>query len=250
MKIAIVGRKKDTFRYEKYFSAIPAHTFTTLSLGELDGCDAVILPGGGDITPAFFGELNKGSGDIDTELDILQIQTVDFCIRHHLPLLGICKGMQVINVALGGTLIQDLPSAELHKHIGRDQHHITTVATGSFLYELYGKEMIVNSAHHQGVGKLGRQLIPIQWCPKDHCVEAIVHETLPIIGVQWHPERLGNAYLPPDDMPVEQVVLQAEAGAYSLDASRLNTASLRQDSESLRSYFVSLIETSSVKAFS
>ena len=221
MKIAIVGRKKDTFRYEKYFSAIPAHTFTTLSLGELDGCDAVVLPGGGDITPAFFGELNKGSGDIDTELDILQIQTVDYCIRHQLPLLGICKGMQVINVALGGTLIQDLPSAGIHRHTGQDQHHVTTIAPGSFLYELYGEEMIVNSAHHQGVGKLGRQLIPIQWCPNDHCVEAIVHETLPMIGVQWHPERLGT-----------------------------NTASLRQDSESLRSYFVSLIKTPSVKASS
>ena len=246
MKIAIVGRKKDTVRYEKYFSAIPAQTFTTLSLGELDGCDAVILPGGGDITPAFFGECNKGSSDIDTELDILQIQAVDYCIRHHLPLLGICKGMQVINVALGGTLIQDLPTAGKHKYIENDQHHITRIAPGSFLYELYGKELIVNSAHHQGVGKLGNQLIPIQWCPDDGCVEAIVHETLPIIGFQWHPERLGNAYLPADEVPLQETVsLQPEAASPFLDASCLTVASLRQSSEILRAYFVSLIKASS-----
>lgn len=193
MKIAIVGRKKDTSRYEKYLSTLNADIVTTLSLGELSSCNAIILPGGGDITPAFFGEHNNGSRNIDTELDILQLQAVDHCMRSRLPLLGICKGMQILNVALGGTIIQDLPTAQIHRYIGNDQHHTTQIAPDSFLAGLYGEHMLVNSAHHQGVGRLGKQLIPIQWCDEDQCVEAIVHESLPIIGLQWHPERLCHA---------------------------------------------------------
>lgn len=190
MKITIIGRKKNTFRYEKYLSNISAQVETTLSLGALSSCDAVILPGGGDITPAFFGEHNNGSRDIDTELDILQLQAADHCIRCHIPLMGICKGMQVINVASGGTLIQDLPTGSIHRYLDHDQHHSTHIAADSFLARLYGERMIVNSAHHQGVGRLGKHLIPIQWCDEDQCVEAYIHDELPLIGLQWHPERL------------------------------------------------------------
>lgn len=201
MKIAIIGRKKDTFRYEKYLSAIPSHTITTLSLGDITACKGVVLPGGGDITPAFFGEHNKGSRDIDTELDIIQLQAADYCIRNKIPLLGICKGMQVINVAFGGTIIQDLPTADLHKYKGKDQYHASDVAVDSFLAKLYGEKMIVNSAHHQGIGKLGKHLLPIQWCPHDQCIEAFVHEKLPIIGLQWHPERLNREPAGTDGTP-------------------------------------------------
>lgn len=192
MKIAIIGRKKDTARYESYLAALPAQTITTLFLGELSSCDAVLLPGGGDITPAFFGERNNGSRNIDTELDILQFQAVDHCIRSRIPLLGICKGMQVINVAFGGSVIQELATSGIHSYQGEDQYHMTFTAGDSFLARLYGKQFQVNSAHHQGLGRLGRGLIPIQWCSEDHCVEAIVHKELPIIGLQWHPERLDS----------------------------------------------------------
>lgn len=201
MKIAIIGRKKDTFRYEKYLSAIPADVFTTLSLGEIPSCHGVVLPGGGDITPAFFGEHNKGSLNIDTELDILQLQAVNYCIRYRIPLLGICKGMQVINVAFGGTIIQHLPTADLHKYVERDQYHGTDIDPESFLANLYGRNMTVNSAHHQGVGILGKHLHPIQWCPQDQCVEAFVHEKSPIIGLQWHPERLNRELSGTDGFP-------------------------------------------------
>lgn len=202
MKIAIIGRKKDTFRYEKYLSSIPAHTITTLSIGDITACHGVVLPGGGDITPAFFGEHNKGSQNIDTELDIIQLQAADYCIRNVIPLLGICKGMQVINVAFGGTIIQDLPTADRHKYVERDQYHLTDIAADSFLAKLYGTKMTVNSAHHQGVGKLGKQLHPIQWCPEDQCIEALVHEKLPVIGLQWHPERLDRELSGTDGTPL------------------------------------------------
>lgn len=190
MKIAILGRKKDTYNYEKYVSAIPATPIITLSPTVLSSCDALLLPGGGDITPAFFGEANNGSVNIDTELDILQFQAVDYALRLSIPILGICKGMQIINVAFGGTITQDLPSSCLHRYLNGDQYHPTVIAEGSCLYESYGPTAFINSAHHQGVNQLGNGLIPIQWCPEDNCVEAIVHKTLPILGLQWHPERL------------------------------------------------------------
>lgn len=193
MKIAIIGRKKDTGNYERYISSLPAIPHVTLSLGELSSCDALILPGGGDITPAFFGERNAGSVNIDTELDILQFQALDYALRRKKPVLGICKGMQVINVAFGGTIIQDLPTSLYHKYRGSDQYHDTTILEGSCLYDLYGKSAFVNSAHHQAVGKLGSGLTAIQRCPLDGCVEAVIHESLPILGLQWHPERLDPA---------------------------------------------------------
>ncbi len=190
MKIAILGRKTDTANYERFVSEMSAVPLTTLSLGELSGCDALILPGGGDITPAFFGENNTASKNIDTELDILQFQALDYALKHSMPVLGICKGMQVINVALGGTVTQHLPTAEHHQYKNGDQYHTAEALPGSCLHDLYGARATINSAHHQGIGKLGENLRVIQWCPLDGCVEAVMHRTLPVLGLQWHPERL------------------------------------------------------------
>lgn len=193
MKIGIVGRKKDTYGYEQFLSSLKIPSVTSLSIGTLSACQALIFPGGGDITPKLFGEPNRGSLNMDTELDLLQLQIFDFACSLHIPMLGICKGMQLINVALGGTIIQHLPSAGLHTSASQDLYHGTHISRGSFLYDLYGADCITNSRHHQAVNKLGSGLLPVQWCNSDHCVEAIEHTTLPILGVQWHPERLSSA---------------------------------------------------------
>ena len=197
MKIAILGRKKDTVNYENYVARLAATPLSTLNPADISSCNALILPGGGDITPAFFGEHNNGSRNIDTELDILQFQALEYALQNHLPVFGICKGMQLINVALGGTLVQDMPTADLHRYQNGDQYHSTIIEEGSIPHKLYGNEAYINSAHHQSVDKLGKNLRAIQWCPEDNCIEAFIHTSLPILGVQWHPERLN-----PDLTPV------------------------------------------------
>ncbi len=195
MKIAIVGKKTETANYVRYIQAANITPVVTLNVEEVSGCDALMLPGGGDITPAFFGEKNHGSCNIDTELDIRQLLALDLALKSGQPVLGICKGMQIINVGLGGKIIQDLePSAsERHRYEGGDKYHTSVIACGSWLDSLYGRKACVNSAHHQALGSLGRGLEIVQSCPLDGCIEGIAHKTLPVIGVQWHPERIDCA---------------------------------------------------------
>ena len=198
IQAAIVGRSKDTMNYEKALDAMSIHYLTTMDLGKLPDMDALLLPGGGDITPAFFGQKNHGSRNIDIELDIIQLQALDIFYKAQKPVLGICKGMQIINVYLGGTITQHIKESPSHAWENGDKLHSTSVQEDSFLGELYGKSMITNSAHHQAIDRIGRELRVIQTA-NDGIIEGIVHERLPILGVQWHPERqfFSPEYCPP-----------------------------------------------------
>lgn len=192
MKIAIVGKKTETVNYVRYIQTMGITPVVTLNIEEVSACDALLLPGGGDITPAFFGEKNHGSRNIDTELDIRQLLAFDLAVKSRQPVLGICKGMQIINVGLGGKIIQDLPpsASQRHSYEDGDKYHATVITCGSWTGRLYGQKTCVNSAHHQALGRLGQGLEAVQTCPLDGCIEGIAHRTLPVIGVQWHPERI------------------------------------------------------------
>lgn len=192
--IAIAGRMKDTGNYEKALQKLGIPCVTTLSTGEFQTLDGLILPGGGDITPSFFGEKNTASRNIDTELDILQLQALESFIRRKKPVLGICKGIQLINICLGGDIWQDLNTAANHRYKNSDQFHTSSIAPGNPLYTLYGPKLEINSAHHQGLRRLAPELEAIQWAD-DGVIEGIRHKSLPILGVQWHPERLSNGGL-------------------------------------------------------
>ena len=152
--------------------------------------DALLLTGGGDIHPRFYAQPIAHATDIDEARDLRELAlTRAFAVRGA-PIFGICRGLQVINVAFGGTL---------HQHIdghgqadGADRLH-ETYTDDALLRSLYGARFTVNSAHHQSVDRLGAGLHAIQWAD-DGTVEALRHKTLPIFAVQWHPERLCGTF--------------------------------------------------------
>jgi putative glutamine amidotransferase len=157
-----------------------------ISISDYDG---LLLPGGGDIDPRFFQEENNGSRNIDLSLDFLQFKLLTLFVNARKPVLGICKGLQIINVFFGGNVIQNLPTANIHEWDNEDRIHPSITIPNTFVSRIYGNSLITNSAHHQGTGTLGTNILLSQ-LSRDHVVEAIYHEFLPIIAVQWHPERM------------------------------------------------------------
>ncbi len=161
--------------------------------------DGLLLAGGGDIAPALFGQENCGSRDMDPARDRAELALLDAFCAAKKPVLAICRGHQVVNVWLGGGLIQDLPPAPAPFHGGGegDRVHPIAAAEGSLLHRLYGPVFPVNSAHHQALGELGRGL-RVTARSEGGIAEAAEHEALPLIAVQFHPERMTGALARPD----------------------------------------------------
>lgn len=161
--------------------------------------DALVVPGGWDVDPSLWGEKPHPSVDeLTPKLDRFQIAAIQQFVKAEKPILGICRGEQLINVALGGTMIQNLyPEKKSPKY--EKGYHVVKNLKGSWVYNIYGPEPKVYFFHHQAVGKLGRGIIATSWSTdhKHRHVEAIQHRTLPIYGVQWHPDAYvkeqGNA---------------------------------------------------------
>jgi putative glutamine amidotransferase len=154
----------------------------------------VLLSGGGDLDPAWWGENPmKGLGRISPLRDYFEIQLTQLALHKGLPVLGICRGCQVMNVARGGSLIQDLPGGlEHNQNAPRDvPFHGIVIAAGSNLASILKRERIrVNSFHHQAVKQPGQGLI-ITACSLDGIIEAVEDPRQAFfIGVQWHPECL------------------------------------------------------------
>lgn len=161
-------------------------------------CDGLLLCGGGDILPALFGQENQGSDPPEPGRDELELPLAREFLRMKKPVMGICRGMQVINVALGGDLIQDLPAEIKPFHGGTHfVSHLVRARSGCLFESLYGPVFPVNSFHHQAVGRLGRGLYPVLWS-EGGVVEGMLHESLPLLAVQFHPERMTGAKLRPD----------------------------------------------------
>ena len=154
-----------------------------------DGYDGLILCGGNDIDPAYYGEGMNGSVNIDHARDKAEFALVDVFLKAGKPILGICRGFQLLNVAFGGSLCQHLPNAGVHTSgTSDDLVHLVRADRESIFFKLYGEEFSVNSWHHQAAKVIGKGLRLAMTA--DGVVEGFEHETLPVIGVQWHPERM------------------------------------------------------------
>lgn len=148
-------------------------------------CDGFLITGGTDLDPSCYHEANDGlSLDVDLRLDNLDKQVIEYAIQNKKPLLGICLGLQSLNVFLGGTLKQDLGSLnDTHRNI-KENHIIHMI---NHPYFAWSGQITVNSYHHQAIKDLAPNLQAIGK-HDDGTVEMIVHNTLPIFAVQWHPE--------------------------------------------------------------
>ena len=153
--------------------------------------DGLILCGGVDIHPSYYHQQIDGTGEIDTNRDICEFALAKAFIEAGKPVLGICRGLQLLNVYFGGTLIQDLENASEHtSRADFDLIHRVHAVQGSVVHRLYGDSFVVNSSHHQAIGILGSDLTVTMTAENPRVIEGFAHNTLPVLAVQWHPERI------------------------------------------------------------
>lgn len=177
---------------------IPFTQDKKLLLKYIDSIDVLLLPGGEDIDPHSYNEKNLGlSLNVSAERDFLEFFLLEKAINKNIPVLGICRGCQLINVFMGGTLYQDMVSEKINSidHVNSLREtsflsHCVNIEKESFLYSVYSSEKIkVNSRHHQALKKVAQSL-RVTALSDDGIVEGIEAAEMKVLGVQWHPENL------------------------------------------------------------
>ena len=166
--IFIPGRQEALRSYREAIYSAGGVPICSLSAADSALCGGLLLPGGGDI-----GE----------RLDEPERKLIQSFVQRERPILGICRGMQALNIYFGGNLLDRIPN---HQQPQGDLIHRTL--TAGRLARLIGRCPTVTSNHHQALRHLGRDLQAVQVAP-DGIIEAVEHTALPILGVQWHPER-------------------------------------------------------------
>lgn len=169
-------------------------------LSQLLLCDGLLLPGGDDINPLLYGEEpSPHLGEVYAKVDYYELMLTNFALSSNKPILGICRGCQLLNIALGGNVYQDIseyPAPYLkHSQSARrfEATHSITISSPSLLSSLFGTNLNVNSFHHQVIHHLGKGLVATAYA-KDGIIEAIELSSKPfIVGVQWHPEIMLNS---------------------------------------------------------
>ena len=211
MKIGITENKK----YHDYHEWIKGNDdFEVVKLSadtndRIEHCDGVILSGGVDIHPKYYEQSihypNAPDKGFQTHRDDFEFDVLKKSLKHNIPVLGICRGLQLINVFFDGTLIQDLGSQNsTHQADQHDSKHNVKVEDGTILHDIVKVNSgAVNSAHHQAIDRLGKDLA-VNSYSEDGVIEGIEWKNKNnksfMLAVQWHPERMGFAGL--NDSPL------------------------------------------------
>ena len=197
------------FHYESWVREQPDVEIIKLSYhennpGDVGRCDGIMLTGGNDINPRLYNQpeylVYCHQKDIDEKRDEFEWKVLQHTEERQLPILGICRGLQFVNVFFGGTLVPDIPAFGKFNHSkfeeGKDRDHLIEIDTNSLLYKITGLEKgEINSAHHQSVDMPGYGLVSNAMSP-DGVIEGM--ERIEAKGksflllVQWHPERMTN----------------------------------------------------------
>jgi putative glutamine amidotransferase len=188
----------------------------------LEGMAGLVLTGGEDVNPSRYGARPRAElGDVHDGRDAFETALVGAARARGLPTLAICRGVQILNVALGGTLIQDIPSErpDAIEHDGdwarTARVHVVDVVSGSRLARALGTERpVVNSMHHQAIGTVAPELAAVARAP-DGIVEGVEWpgDEWWMLGVQWHPEELTRSDEPWDRALLERFAREAARGA-------------------------------------
>lgn len=171
--------------------------YAAAAMGSLD---ALVIAGGSDVDPARYSAARHPRTESPAiARDAWELALIEATLERRLPLVGICRGMQLLNVALGGTLVQHLPEVvghEAHAPLaGVFGEHSVRLTPGSRLASIWGAEIVLPTYHHQAVGELGTGVSAVGWA-SDETVEAIEVEDYDcVVGVQGHPEEAGDEAL-------------------------------------------------------
>ena len=213
--ILFTGPQSEDRRILFYKNAIEGSGGTLLTIPESAGKEeinilirnagGILLPGGADVNPALYGQLKQSwTEGINDARDTMETYVLSRAIDERVPTLAICRGLQILNVCLGGTLYQDVEK-EMRGSIRHNWHkddqgnelprsrisHPIRILEGTLLHTIVGaREVDVNSLHHQGIDKLSKRLVASAFAP-DGLIEAVEVADHPfLLGVQWHPEGL------------------------------------------------------------
>lgn len=207
-------------RAESYLAALRAAGIEPVpcqpgSPASICGVKGLVLTGGSDILPAYYGQADEPDlGDVDRERDAFELGLMTMADAADVPTLAICRGIQLLNVHRGGTLVQHLAQSARHRRIDTPKPHAVhavRIEAGSKLAGIMGAEAHVNSRHHQAVDRVGSGLVVTARDPEDGVIEAVEDPARRfLVGVQWHPEDQA-----PED-PVQRRLFEAFAAALNL----------------------------------